>query len=175
MTLQQQFIQKQSKKGFTLVELVVVIAIIALLAAIAIPAVISVLNEGSEAAGQTNASTVNDACYNFYTLIKTGKITNQSKYPDGKEITVAAAPNSSEKARNTAAKNATVEDALKYSGISLPTKDSGGNTVYDSFCFYAKEADGYSVGTIQYDTSDPLLDTKSELTPKTKLHNLYKD
>ena len=175
MTLQQQIIKKQSKKGFTLVELVVVIAVLAVLAAIAIPSVISVLNEGSESAGQTNASMVNEACYNFYALIKTGSIDNQTKYPDGSLVSVAAAPNSSEKARTDAAKNATVADALKYSGIDLPTKDNGGNKVYDSFCFYTDTADGYSAGTIQYDTSEPLPDGRSKFTPKTKLHNLYKD
>ena len=36
MTLQQKLLAKKSKKGFTLVELVVVIAILAILAAIAI-------------------------------------------------------------------------------------------------------------------------------------------
>lgn len=42
MTLQQKLLAKKSKKGFTLVELVVVIAILAILAAIAIPMVVNI-------------------------------------------------------------------------------------------------------------------------------------
>ncbi|MGN1456345.1 MAG: prepilin-type N-terminal cleavage/methylation domain-containing protein [Acutalibacteraceae bacterium] len=173
MTLQQKIIEKQNKKGFTLVELVVVIAILAILAAVAVPAVISLINEASKSSGETNASAANEACNSFYTLIKTGKITNQSKYPDGNDITVAAAPGSSEKDRTTAAKNATVADALKYSGISLPTKDSG---AYDSLRYYKKTEDGHVAGKIEYNATDALVAGKcEELAPATKLHELYHD
>lgn len=49
---------KNSKKGFTLVELVVVIAILAILAAIAIPVVNSIINTASKNGALSNASTI---------------------------------------------------------------------------------------------------------------------
>ena len=61
MTLQQKLLAKQSKKGFTLVELVVVIAILAILAAIAIPAVIGIINSATQSGGASDASTLNNA------------------------------------------------------------------------------------------------------------------
>lgn len=48
----------KSKKGFTLVELVVVIAIIAVLAAIAIPIVASTINSSIVSRAKTNANTI---------------------------------------------------------------------------------------------------------------------
>jgi prepilin-type N-terminal cleavage/methylation domain-containing protein len=51
-------ITKNSKKGFTLVELVIVIAVLAILAAIAIPVVNSIVNAASRNAALTNASTI---------------------------------------------------------------------------------------------------------------------
>lgn len=49
---------KNSKKGFTLVELVVVIAILAILAAIAIPVVNSIINTASRNGALSNADTI---------------------------------------------------------------------------------------------------------------------
>lgn len=49
---------QNSKKGFTLVELVVVIAILAILAAIAIPVVNSIINTASKNGAMSNAQTV---------------------------------------------------------------------------------------------------------------------
>ena len=49
---------QNSKKGFTLVELVVVIAILAILAAIAIPVVNSIINTASKNGALSNAQTV---------------------------------------------------------------------------------------------------------------------
>lgn len=49
---------KNSKKGFTLVELVVVIAILAILAAIAIPVVNSIINTSSRNGALSNADTI---------------------------------------------------------------------------------------------------------------------
>lgn len=173
MTLQEQIIQKQSKKGFTLIELVIVIAIIAILAVIAIPVVVSIVNTSADTASNSTASAINEACHNFYALIKSGAIDNRTKNPDGSVISVAAAPNSSENARTTAARKATVADALKYSGINLPTKDSGGAPIYDGFYFYINDVSGHSAGSIECNPTDPLL--VHELAPATKLHTLYKD
>ena len=49
---------KNSKKGFTLVELVIVIAILAILAAIAIPVVNSIINTASKNGALSNAETI---------------------------------------------------------------------------------------------------------------------
>ena len=49
---------KNSKKGFTLVELVVVIAILAILAAIAIPVVTSIINTASRNSAKTDAQSI---------------------------------------------------------------------------------------------------------------------
>ncbi|MEE0858582.1 MAG: prepilin-type N-terminal cleavage/methylation domain-containing protein [Acutalibacteraceae bacterium] len=49
---------KNSKKGFTLVELVVVIAILAILAAIAIPVVNSIINTSARNGALSNAQTI---------------------------------------------------------------------------------------------------------------------
>ena len=49
---------KNSKKGFTLVELVVVIAILAILAAIAIPVVNSIINTASRNSAISNADSI---------------------------------------------------------------------------------------------------------------------
>ena len=51
-------ITKNSKKGFTLVELVVVIAILAILAAIAIPVVNSIINTASKNGALSDAQTI---------------------------------------------------------------------------------------------------------------------
>ena len=49
---------KSSKKGFTLVELVVVIAILAILAAIAIPVIASTVKSSQITSSETNAQTI---------------------------------------------------------------------------------------------------------------------
>lgn len=54
-------ITKNSKKGFTLVELVIVIAILAVLAAIAIPVVSSIINTASKNGALSNAQTIEAA------------------------------------------------------------------------------------------------------------------
>ena len=54
-------ITKNSKKGFTLVELVIVIAILAILAAIAIPVVSSIINTASKNGALSNAQTIEAA------------------------------------------------------------------------------------------------------------------
>ena len=69
MTLQQKM---HSKKGFTLVELVVVIAILAILAAIAIPAVSGIINSANESQKASDAATVENACKTYYAGIVAG-------------------------------------------------------------------------------------------------------
>lgn len=59
-----QSITKNSKKGFTLVELVVVIAILAILAAIAIPVVNSIINTAAKNGALSDAQTIELAIKN---------------------------------------------------------------------------------------------------------------
>ena len=49
---------KKTKKGFTLVELVIVVAVMAILVAVAIPTVASITNTAKEAVDDTNAQTI---------------------------------------------------------------------------------------------------------------------
>ena len=123
MTLQQKMLAKQSKKGFTLVELVVVIAILAILAAIAIPAVIGIINSASKSAGESDASTLNNACKTVYSGVKSGSITKQSKDNAGNACDWAADEGASNAARTTAAKAVTIAQVQKYNGTSLAYED----------------------------------------------------
>ena len=62
--------KKLSKKGFTLIELVVVIAILAVLAAILVPSIMGYVDEATRAKDAANARTI----YTEYTLAEaTGK------------------------------------------------------------------------------------------------------
>ena len=123
MTLQQKLLAKQSKKGFTLVELVVVIAILAILAAIAIPAVIGIINSASESQGASDASTLNSACKTFYAGIQSGTINKASKDSSGGDVTVKGSnanvpeKGASQTVRQDAANDAQVQDACAYSGL----------------------------------------------------------
>lgn len=129
MTLQQKMLAKQSKKGFTLVELVVVIAILAILAAIAIPAVVGIINNANESAGQSNAASVDNACKTYYAGVRSGSINTSSDLPGGAgKVSAAAAKGASDKVKLSAAKAATVADAQKYSGLSVSA---------DNLCYYS--------------------------------------
>lgn len=63
---------KNSKKGFTLVELVVVIAILAILAAIAIPVVASTIKSSQVSSSQSNAQTIELAIKEAQAAIASG-------------------------------------------------------------------------------------------------------
>lgn len=152
MTLQQKLIAKQSKKGFTLVELVVVIAILAILAAIAIPAVIGIINSASKSSGESDASTLNSACKTFYAGVQSGTITTSSKNADNTAVTKAAAPGAANSVRITAAKNATVKDAATYSGLYT------GGTDADLADFYVA-----TDGTIKYQDPDSAAPTSTRV------------
>ena len=75
MTLRQKVLAKQSKKGFTLVELVVVIAILAILAAIAIPAVVGIIDNAQKSAKRSNASELDAAAKKLYAGVKQARST----------------------------------------------------------------------------------------------------
>lgn len=63
---------QNSKKGFTLVELVVVIAILAILAAIAIPVVNSIINTASKNGAMSNAQSIELAVKEAQSYIASG-------------------------------------------------------------------------------------------------------
>jgi len=115
MTLQQKLLAKKSKKGFTLVELVVVIAILGILAAIAIPAVIGIINSAQASQRKSDAASIDTACNDFYAGVVSGVINEQNK---GGKVT-ATLPNATDgaTARKTGALALTAADAIKYSGL----------------------------------------------------------
>ncbi len=127
MTLQQKLLAKQSKKGFTLVELVVVIAILAILAAIAIPAVIGIINSATTSSGQSNASSLNNACKEYYSGVVSGTINSKSKVNDATFAPPSSvslpAPTASQTTRESAAKLSQVKDAQAYSGLAINVDD----------------------------------------------------
>ena len=116
MTLQQKMLAKQSKKGFTLVELVVVIAILAILAAIAIPSVIGIINSASNSSGASNASQLDAACKDFYAGVVSGTINESNKGGVSATLPAANAAKSTLKAsalKLVEEKITTVEEMLK--------------------------------------------------------------
>lgn len=147
MTLQQKMLAKQSKKGFTLVELVVVIAILAILAAIAIPAVIGIINSATTSGGQSDASTLNNACKEFYAGVTSGTINDNNKGGVGSTL---PKPSDSTTTRKSIAKSLKVLDAQKYSGLAIKVEDM----YYVSTAF-----DKYTVGTILFKEDPAITDT----------------
>ena len=114
MTLQQKLLAKKSKKGFTLVELVVVIAILGILAAIAIPAVIGIINSAQASQRQSDAASLDTACNDFYAGVVSGVINEKNK---GKLDTTLPAADAAASTRKTSAQALTAADAIKYSGL----------------------------------------------------------
>lgn len=61
----------KSRKGFTLIELIVVIAILGILAAILVPSILGYVDQANEAADKANARSVYTAASAVYTSIMT--------------------------------------------------------------------------------------------------------
>lgn len=163
MTLQQKI---QSKKGFTLVELVVVIAILAILAAIAIPAVIGIIGSANESQGTSDAATIDNACKTYYAGIVAGNINASNK--GNVSADTLPAINASTQAKQSGANGASVQGALEYNGtwgtISGKLSDFGadkdGNIVY--------KQDAAKSGTIDKNNT-----WHATLAGATKLGKLY--
>ncbi len=95
-TFTQKFWSNRSRKGFTLVELVMAIAILAVIAAIAIPVVSSVIKSANQNTDRNNAKTVDLLLKEAYTEIQAGisEKYNSTTYPDktktiAQQVTVA--------------------------------------------------------------------------------------
>ena len=174
MTLQQKMLAKQSKKGFTLVELVVVIAILAILAAIAIPAVIGIINSASESQGASDASTLNSACKTFYAGLQSGTITNKSKNSDGSEVgEVAPEKDESPSVRQSKAEAAKVSDAAKYSGLYTGKTDNDDNL--KDFYVVADGTIKFAVKEVDIPTTDTVKIALGSLKFDTTLKAIYVD
>ena len=139
MTLQQKLLAKQSKKGFTLVELVVVIAILGILAAIAIPAVIGIINSANESQQKSDASSLSNACKDMYAEVVSGTLNSSSP----KAFTGLPPANASASAKKTKALALTVNDAITYAGLDT-LKGKVGDFVYDknTGTIYGKDDSG---------------------------------
>lgn len=119
MTFQQKILAKQSKKGFTLVELVVVIAILAILAAVAIPMVTGIINSATTSSKESDASTLNHACKTFMTSVAAGTITTETVSKAGITYSGTSLPSksSTQSTKNSIANSLTVADACDYNGL----------------------------------------------------------
>ena len=107
--------KKKCKKGFTLVELVVVIAVLGIIAAIATPFVMNLIHDAAVTAEKSDASSLNQACREYYSAIISGVVNNVSTHnstqgglPD---------PNSGSFSKLTAARAATPIYACEYAGL----------------------------------------------------------
>ena len=149
MTLQQKLLAKQSKKGFTLVELVVVIAILGILAAIAIPAVIGIINSANESQAKSDAASIDAACKNLYAEVVAGTITsdNPGKVSTNKANLTKATDTATKK--KSAAQACTVQMALEYAGLTglqgkVGTATAGATASNGDFVFEVKTGTIYA-------------------------------
>ena len=166
MTLQQKMLAKQSKKGFTLVELVVVIAILAILAAIAIPAVIGIINSATTSAGESDASTLNSGCKTVYSGVKSGTITKSDKDAGGNSCGWAADKGASATARTNAAKAVNIDNVQAYNGTAIS---------YDDIYYYTATENGHTKGTLVFSDAGSAPSGTVSLTGATTLGALYVD
>lgn len=154
-----------SKKGFTLVELVVVIAILAILAAVAIPSVIGIINSSNESAAAANAAAIDMACKDFYTSVASGDVHegNRGAVPTGKLPSKTA----SFSQKIIAARKLTVKEALQYAGIFSQFPDDTRLIDY--------QYDNYD-GTVTYKGEGGSVQTgHTQLTISTKFMDMYKN
>jgi len=124
----------KTKKGFTLIELVVVMAIIAILALLVIGAIIVARNAAKETANRTNAKTIQTAFEATYARTRT--------YP------------SLSGSFNTEANLS----ALGLVSTNLSTQactDTGGGTISSTAAGYTIDVNTYNCGT-SYNTDDQI-------------------
>lgn len=113
----------QSKKGFTLVELIVVIAILAILAAVLIPAINGWVQKAGVSAAKNNASTVKSAASIMFTEAESGEATKA----DGTPVTIDTSKGITiTKAAKSAPTSGTVNaaDVFNKLATNIPNDDS---------------------------------------------------
>lgn len=136
---------KNSKKAFTLVELVVVIAVLAIVAAIAVPLFMGIMASATDASGDEQARMLNEKCKIMYSEVRLGTINNtDSKNADGSDVTYAEPKSASLNDRIAAADNVTIANVKLYNGLKSINCD---NFYY---CNHTSDSTKYSVGTIYY-------------------------
>ncbi len=164
MTFQQKILAKQSKKGFTLVELVVVIAILAILAAVAIPMVTGIINSATTSAKESDAATLNQACKTFLTSVASGTITQETVSAASITYSGTTLPKKSDTqtAKNSIANSLKVEDACNYNGLK---------NILASIADFAVVDGGTGSATIVYKNSTSA--TTTAITATTVLSTIY--
>ena len=150
MTLRQKMLAKQSKKGFTLVELVVVIAILAILAAIAIPAVVGIIDNAQKSAKRSNASELDSAAKKLYSSVTAGSINQSSPNNElggiaADKATLLPKTTDSTVTKRSYANALTLQNAIDYAGLATAFAKEN----VSDYAFSTKD------GTVVYvDTSD---------------------
>ncbi len=105
-----------SKKGFTLVELVVVIAILGILAAIAIPSVVGIIQNAQNTSNESNAKELDSACKDFYAGVSSGQINEED---DGSKVSATLPSKTATVSyKKSAAKALTINSAVEYAALS---------------------------------------------------------
>lgn len=146
----------KSKKGFTLVEIVVVIAILAILAAIATPLVYNILGAASQTADETEAASLDEACKQYHAEVLAGTV--NSAEPHGSTQNGLPGPNGALSLRKIAADNATVVNACEYAGLTKSKQ-----RIEDGAGMF-----GYVNGQIKISDA-----TTTVITSTTKLKDIY--
>lgn len=157
-----------SKKGFTLVELVVVIAVLAILAAIAIPTVITIMGNSEDSQWMSNAHTLDGSCKDIYAQVLAGQL-NSSNQAGSNLSESFPSPGASPSVRKRMAGDLTVVSGVEFSGLVSALSDT--NSVND--CDVSKfQYD--SDGNITYIGADGAVDDNcTQLAMNTKFSDLY--
>ena len=154
MTLQQKMLAKQSKKGFTLVELVVVIAILGILAAIAIPSVVGIINNAQNSTKEANATELSSACKTLYSEVASGQLNQKTPSDELNALSTANLPaaNATVSTCKDKAGKLTVQDAIDYQGLKSKFDSSNiSDYVYvkkDGAIYFKDSYTGTSDGTL---------------------------